>query len=405
MRLPREDRAADGTPAVRLALLDLKLAVQQLLTAVPGLGGFRPVDVQGALGIHLKLAWKLSHLAHAGDPFDAVRHLPGELAGSIVSNAARQRGVPEDRIIAVARALNQVQELGIAWAGSKRAFGLLSANLASNADGRFAVERRKELFNGGMHVWGMRAQTSFRVDILHPAAKGSSVDCLTVRGFVELERLRHDATWLLDGPAVYNDHGTMSARSTIMPPSGVEGTKAPFLVPELCSEHLPTLDRVPGTQTLQLAPGEVGRASAGTIVHAAVVENSQPRRRTKDYSGFFQVFRLRTPCESQRFIVAIHQSLIPTGVQPEAVMYSDLHGAPERRVPYHLGDRLDISTEVDVLPSRSKVRVPGVPNLDSWIKSQLSNLGWARGELIWFELTVSFPPIPTSLVMQMPQAE
>lgn len=405
MSRPRAAHEASGAAPVRIALLELKSAMQELLSAVPGLAGFRPVDIESALGIDLKLAWKVSHLAHAGDPFDAVRHLPGDLAGSIVAEAARRRGVPAARIAAMRKALAIVQELGTAWAGSKRAFVLLSANLATAEDGRFALERRKELFHGGMHVWGMRASSSFRVDILHPATNGRLIDCLTVRGFVDLERLRFDAAWRLDGPVVVDDRGRSSSRSIVEAPKGVKGERSPFLVPELCSGTMTILDRVAGGHALHLATGEVGRASSTTVVHAAIVRRVQPRGPSKDYSGIFQVFRLRTPSESQEFVVGVHRSLVPVGVQPDAVVYGDLYGAPERRVPYHLGDRLQCSASVEQIAPRLKLRVVGVPNLEGWVGDQLSALGWPRGDLLWFKATVSFPPVPSTLVVQMPQAE
>ena len=146
MSRPRAAHEASGAAPVRIALLELKSAMQELLSAVPGLAGFRPVDIESALGIDLKLAWKVSHLAHAGDPFDAVRHLPGDLAGSIVAEAARQRGVPAARIAAMRKALAIVQELGTAWAGSKRAFVLLSANLATAEDvSRWSAARNSSM--------------------------------------------------------------------------------------------------------------------------------------------------------------------------------------------------------------------------------------------------------------------
>lgn len=405
MSASRTHPDSSGASDVRVALLDLKVATQELLAAVPHLPGFRPVDIEGALDIDLKLAWKLSHLAHAGDPFDAVRHLPGELAAEIVAKAAAKKGVPVAKTEAMMAALLRVQSLGIAWSGSKRAFGLLSANMATNADGRFAAERRKELFNGGMHVWGMRAASAFRVDVLHPAARGRTIDCLTLRGFADLERLRFDAAWRLDTPAVVDDRGRASRRSRLERPIGAASASAPYLIDELCSGASQPLERLTEDQCLHLLPGEVGRASAGTLVHGALVRNVQPRGSSREHSGLFQVFRLRTPCTMQEFVVGVHRSLVPEAVQPDAVVYGDLYGAPERRVPYHLGDRLYCGATIQALAAKSRWRIDGVVGVEGWVDRQLGALGWGWDELLWFRAAVTYPPVPSTLVVQMPHAD
>ncbi|MBM4114271.1 MAG: hypothetical protein FJ252_00140 [Phycisphaerae bacterium] len=397
--------ASVGASDVRVALLDLKASTQDVLAAVPGLTGFRPVDIEGALGIDLKLAWKLSHLAHAGDPFDAVRHLPGELAAKIAAQAAAKKGVPAAKTEAMMAALFRVQSLGIAWSGGKRAFGLLSANMATNADGRFAVDRRKELFSGGMHVWGMRAANAFRVDVLHPAARGKMIDCLTLRGFADLERLRFDAAWRFDAPVVVDDRGRASRRARLERPAGTASSSAPFIIDELCSGASKTLKRVAEDGCLHLMPGEVGRASAGTLVQGAVMRHVQPQGLSRDHSGLFQVFRARTPCVMQEFVVGVHRSLVPEGVQPDAVVYGDLYGAPERRMPYHLGDRLHCGATVQVLAARSRWRIEGVVGVEGWIDRQLDALGWDRDDMLWFRAAVAYPPIPSTLVVQLPQAD
>lgn len=405
MSAPRPKPAAVGVSDVRLALLDVKSSMQALLSAVPGLQAFRPVDIEQALGIDLKLAWKVSHLAHAGDPFDAVRHLPGDVAGAIVAAAAGRRGVPVAITRAFRTALDRAQTIGIAWAGGKRAFSLLSANLANASDGRFAAERRRELFHGGMHVWGMRAARAFRVDVLHPSSHGSSIDCLTVRGFVDLERLRFDAAWRLESPRVVDDRGRPNTRSVIEAPVGASGDQPPFLVPGLCQGSLPPLGPGSDDRSVDLSSAEIGRASTGTVVQAAIMRRVQPRRPKRDYSGIFQVFRLRTPSEAQEFIVGVHRDLVPEGVQPDVVVYSDLYGAPDRRVPYQLGDRLHCGASIEPLSARARLRVAGAPGLDGWMNEQLAVLGWSRPDVLWFRASVEYPPIPSTLVVQMPQAD
>jgi hypothetical protein len=35
----------------------------------------------------------------------------------------------------------------------------------------------------------------------------------------------------------------------------------------------------------------------------------------------------------------------------------------------------------------------------------LAVLGWSRPDVLWFRASVEYPPIPSTLVVQMPQAD
>ena len=93
--------------------------MRDLLAAVPGMQGFRPVDLEKALGVDLKLAWKLTHIAQSGDPFACVRHLPGPLGIKITAKAATKCGVPRDTVTQMIAAMSFAQEVGLKWAGNK----------------------------------------------------------------------------------------------------------------------------------------------------------------------------------------------------------------------------------------------------------------------------------------------
>ena len=380
--------------------------MRDLLAAVPGMQGFRPVDLEKALCVDLKLAWKLTHIAQSGDPFACVRHLPGPLGIKITAKAATKCGVPRDTVTQMIAAMSFAQEVGLKWAGNKRAFELLSANLSTAQDGRFISEHRRKLYEGGMHVWGMRASTAFRVDVIAPDARGKHVDCITVRGFVDLERLRFDASWRLESAAVIDDVGKLNTRRTLTPLEPCPSSQPPFLIPSLCSAALPQLrpSMLGKMQGLELGEGEVGRASVATVVHGCCMRRIQPIGNSAGHSGIFQVFRLRTPSEAQVMVFAVHRSLLADGVQPDATVYSDLNAAPERSMQYSLGDRLHCGVELARLPKGiASVRVDGVPRLAAFLEDRMWGLAWDPSEFVVFRAEVNFPPIPSSLALEVPQ--
>ncbi len=405
MRSPERTKVA-AVGEVREALQVLKAAMRDLLAGVPGMPGFRPVDLEKSLGIDLKLAWKLTHIAQSGDPFACVRHLPGPLGLKIAAKAATKCGVPQATVDRLIVAMRSAQQVGVKWAGSKRAFELLSANLSSSEDGRFISEHRRKLFEGGMHVWGMRATLAFRVDIIAPDALHKFVDCATVRGFVGLERLRFDAAWRLESPTVIDDGGKRQAKKAVTALEPCDRSQPPFLIPSLCSPVLPELHpsivgKIPG---LELGEGEVGRASVSTVVHGALLRRVQPIGAADGHSGIFQVFRLRTPCEAQVMVFAVHRSLLDDGVQPDATVYSDLNAAPERSVQYSLGDRLHCGVALTQLPKGvAGIRAEGVPLLASFLEDRMRALHWDPSEFVVFRAAVEYPPIPSSLALEVPQ--
>ncbi|NBQ14795.1 MAG: hypothetical protein EBU31_09340 [Proteobacteria bacterium] len=328
------------------------------------------------------------------------------MALQIVAKAAARCGVPKATVDRWTVAMRSAQQVGVKWAGSKRAFELLSANISSGADGRFISEHRRKLFEGGMHVWGMRASIAFRVDVVAPDARRKFVDCATVRGFVGLERLRFDAAWRLESPTVIDDRCRRRAVKAVTALAPSDRSQPPFLIPSLCSPELPELHAsvVGQVPSLELGEGEVGRASVSTVVHGALLRRVQPIGAADGQSGIFQVFKLRTPSEAQVMVFAVHRSLLEDGAQPDATVYGDLNAAPERSVPYSLGDRLHCGVSLSQLPKGiADVRVEGVPLLASFLEDRMRALGWDPRAFKVFRAAVEYPPIPSSLALDVLQ--
>ena len=103
-------------------------------------------------------------------------------------------------------------------------------------------------------------------------------------------------------------------------------------------------------------------------------------------------------------VFAVHRSLLADGVQPDATVYSDLNAAPERSMQYSLGDRLHCGVELARLPKGiASVRVDGVPRLAAFLEDRMRGLAWDPSEFAVFRAEVNFPPIPSSLALEVPQ--
>ena len=103
-------------------------------------------------------------------------------------------------------------------------------------------------------------------------------------------------------------------------------------------------------------------------------------------------------------VFAVHRSLLDDGVQPEASVYSDLNAAPERSVQYSLGDRLHCGVALTQLPKGvAGIGAEGVPLLASFLEDRMRALHWDPSEFVVFRAAVAYPPIPSSLTLEMQQ--
>jgi hypothetical protein len=405
-----KDQPAITTIRVRDALVELQTAVREAMAGAKHLGGGRPVDLVAAFGLDLKLAWKLSRIAQSGDPFAAVRHLPGAAGWRIAMDAMRAAGSPAASIAAADEAFDGAIRLGTAWAGDRKAFDMMAAGLAAGSDLRIDVEHRRQLYLGGSYVWGVRARLALRFDVMGPAAKKGLLDCATVRGFIDLERLRADAPWQFEAPVVFDDRATkvVAHRSEPIEPPDASTPAGLPLMGSLSTQPIPTLRPAGsprGTLAFEIPETGVGIEGRFTIFQGSILRAVQPMQRSKRHHGIFQLFRQRTPVERAVFDLLVHESLLEDGRLPEAILYSDLHRTPDSPV-HQLKDRLPAGLGVESLGAAS--RRPKLEGFDEYQRMHaqvFEATGWKPAEFRAFRVAAPYPPVPSTLVLEMQVAD
>ncbi len=400
-----------STAEVRDALAALQVAVREVMTAVPGVAGSRPVDVMAALGIDLKLAWKLARIAQSGDPFTVVRHLPGAAGWRIAMEAARTAGAPQAAVARSVRSFDDAVRLGTAWAGDRKGFDMMAAGLTAGSDLRIDVEQRRQLYLGGSYVWGVRARAAVRVDILGPSSTRNTLDCATLRGFIDVERMRADTPWRVEAPFVVDDRGTKPVAAKIEPLDSTDRTArggaaaGPHFLRTYCSANLPDLRPIPGARsprTLELADSEVGTEGRFTVFHGSVLRAVQPVKTSRRHHGIFQMSKQRTPVERTVFDVAIHRSLV--GVEPaaEGILYSDLN-ARQDTFHHQSKDRIPAGLAVEHLGlGLRRARLDEHACHAEMLAFAFERLGWNPSEFHLLRVNAPFPPVPSTLAFEMP---
>jgi hypothetical protein len=405
-----------STTSVRDALAALQSAMREALAGVPRLSGTRPVDLVASLGLDLKLAWKLARIAQTSDPFASVRHLPGTAGWRIALEAIRRSGAQQAACDRLAAAFEETVRLGAAWGGDRRAFEMMAAGLAAGSDMRIDVEHRRQLYLGGSYVWGVRARLSLRLDVLGPSAKGKRLDCATVRGVVDLERLRADAPWQLEAPLVLDDKVTKPSTCTAEPIElGTDAgasrrghAKGPFLMQEFCSDPLPEcrfITTAGGVPAVELAEGAMGSEGRMTLFHGTILRNVQPAQTSSRHHGIFQLSKQRTPVERAVFDLCVHESLLQQSPQPEAILYSDLFHPAGVRL-HAATDRIPAGLEVLSLGSGARrLKLAHYERHSELALSVFERTGWNPAQFHVFRVEAPYPPVPSTLALEMPIAD
>ncbi|MCP3861508.1 MAG: hypothetical protein GY704_17800 [Phycisphaeraceae bacterium] len=382
----------------------LRSALAALLGGCDSVTGARPIDISRGLGIDMKLAWKISHLAEAARPFDSARHLPGMAGMRIFLDAARRREADSGALKQTEDAFESVQKVIAEHCGSRKVFEAMVTEIQKAQDQPPEQADRERLFEGARSVWGLKADLIHRMDILHPCRVEGLLDCVTIRTLAGIRRLRGGVPLVFPRPRVVDDRG-MESRSDLREPldSGV-GPNAFPTVGTLCDGPIPTLHgqtRAEGT-IFEALPLDGPDPLSFTVVTGEILRAAQPTRVQGDSHGIYQLMRLRVPSPRAIFDVLVHESLVDHDVQPDSYLASELHVSASfihnvRRVRLPIGVR------------RREIEANETPDLDckggtsTRLEIAMQAADCRREDFRWFRLEVEYPPICSLIAFEFEQ--
>ena len=390
--------------AAALVMSSLTTALEEVFKDCDLIDGLRPIDLARGLGVDMKLAWKASHLANAAEPFDAVRHLPGMAGMRILLDAATHKNCDLRLVNRAMDSYKAVQNFISRRCGSRRAFESMVAGIEGARDQRLEHEHRRLLFDGASSVWGLRAETLYRLDVLFPSSIEGLLDCVTLRTMAGLRRLRGGAPLVFLRPRIIDDRG-VEVRNVVDEPleDGIGEGELP-VIPELCRGQVPVFPRrkvgkkwIFEAETLDVADPSPFTVSTGEVLRAV-----QPTTVAENSHGIFQLMRLRIPAELAVFDILVHEDLLEEGIEPDAFVCSDLHGSGQdvndvRRV------RLPIPTRCNRMPGETVPKVQGLGILDGHISRGLETAGSDLSCFHRFRIELDYPPISSTIVVQCQQ--
>lgn len=384
----------------QLAIEGVRAGIAAVLGACPG-GVQRPMDLSRALSIDKTLAWRIFRCVEASDPFTAAQTMPGQNGMEIFFTAAADKGIAEPVLRTANERYRVYEELIQRHAGDRRTFQRLLSSFSPEAQTDTAQAFRKSAFEANSFIWGVKVRSQVAVHIIRANEDGELVDIAALGGFVDLVRMRPDASWVISRTAYVSEEGVIQPalprRPIAQPYAEVEEWQPDdALLPEFCSKPLPRLTRqpVPGNyMETRLIPGPVGKTGATTLAFGEVYRSIAPRYRDQqpDDDAKFYV-RLRTPAE--HFVgVMLVQRGIYTDRKPSFGVYGELDA--ELHHPAKLSDHQPLPAEAE-LEHMGRADGPivwahEVPALGGLIEHALQKLDWPSEEFEVYQVRQSYP--------------
>ena len=365
-----------------------------------------PSSLAAYLHVHKKIAWQVWNLLHASDPLQIVRYLPTRRSARTFLDAAARCNANAELVAGVAERLDEYEEFARRHGAGREEMEMLLASLGSKTGEHVDLQWYKAAFLGNSYILGAQARTAFRSLLLRPSASSGFLDCIAIRGLVDLRRTRPDVQWLIGRTRALDDQGAELA-VRFVPLEHLDAAQpsppgAP-LWSAFCSHPVPAGFRAPSPDGfvedwLKTAP--VGKTGEQTCIMAECgrVQLSQVRTSEEDVHSITSA--VDAPCEWFVLDQFFHRSLWP-GVRPEGVVFSDIAGGrnlPPRMRPLH--QRLPIGATVEHLGRGPAAGFCAhIPRYVEMTTAALQRLGWEPDEFEVFRIVLQYPPIPATVVM------
>jgi hypothetical protein len=401
----------DFTADARHALGHLQTAVAGVLQSLAE-PGERPNEIAHSLKIDRKLAWKIARLLAEPDPLMATRFLPGDAGIRTFVRAAKRRGAPADTCDAVSSAIVGLDEMTERHAGNRATLEMMATACGSRLTEADEISHRKASFQGNSYTWGMNARTQLWSMYLIPADRPGRVHLTSVRGFIDLRRLRPNVRWTIARARARVD--SVDSEKTVIPPQSEpldssvsrDSDDPPgLLLREFSSDPLPNIQRVPGPDGYehdQVVEGPIGNTGRTTCLIGEVMRDVGTIYRTPGDEESCMAVHVRTPCEALVLDYIVHEDLFGR-IEPTMAVYSEMAGGPGWPEAKHAHKRLEIAGEVKYLgkgafATRTSA-VPPYPKLAQYVFDRMETDG-DRYDV--YRIMVAFPPIPATVALQHP---
>lgn len=385
----------------REALQNVRRALIELYAAC-GVDHGQPVEVAKRIGFHKNMAWRISRVITATDPFAALAHLPGNSGLEIALEAFSKFGAPPGAVEAVRGALRDLDNVVVRHAGDRAHLELILDSMGLLGAENQLEGSREMFYRGASGLWGVHAKTRLQSCFLMPSRKDSSRhDVVMVGGLLGFRRLRPTATWRLFKSQLHDDRGQpMNGQPFIERFEMSNGEDPPHVVRRFCSPNMPRLETAPsGDNRIEhlLPGGPVGNLGAFDCVIANIVRDLPARAAPgNEYASFAASESL--PVEQLIFDLIVHRSITDAD-HPEVSVFGFPHGGPDDPGAQRQQNLLPVSgTFTELAGSPPAVATPLVPRYTEIMLAVFERMGMKPGEFRGRRMVLKYPPMSSMVV-------
>jgi hypothetical protein len=408
-RAPAGEQAGAGPPVATLdaeiaeAVQRLRAAYADLLAAIPERTG-RAIDVERALGLDKKLAWQVFRVATAGDPLSAGARVPGAAAARRVVRAARRHGVSPDVARRLEESTGAFHDAVRRHAGDRSSFDLMVSAVTGDGLAARDEELKRAAFRANRQLLGKYCDADVFTLLVHPGDRPGTVHMCSLRGLVNLYRLRPMTRLEISRHRFDRSDGSVQEREAIDAADDDAGAPPIALLGEFCDPPLPEIRQVPcpdGFVRSFFETASLGLRSAVTCFLADVVRNS-PLVTKDEPAGTAAVGHIHEIATPARLLY--HDCLIDDRICDDV--------SPELRI---IANRRDAGTwpgddrsvllpvQEDVIRAgrgAATVAAPQVPRYPQMIKHITDRLGWDPDRFVLHRARIEHPVLNSVVWMR-----
>ncbi|HNQ23432.1 MAG TPA: hypothetical protein PKK06_10095 [Phycisphaerae bacterium] len=271
----------------------------------------KPAELQRALGIDFKLAWRIIKVIGAHGPLAAGPHVPGPGALRTFLSAARKAGVQGRLVDAAASAAADFDQLVASHAGDRTAFDSMISSLATTEDARqITLQHRRAAFRAQSHILGVQTRVQLKCVVVQPALDPNRLDLVRISGLLSLRQLRPNAPLIVPRISLVNDDGSVNDgyREPLDP--SCDPSSGVMLLNDFCSQPPPRFQPAPpelGPEYGELVSQGLGKGAAITFIGGHLVRSAVPRYRDEQNPIGANFVRVRIPSEVLLIDLLIHE--------------------------------------------------------------------------------------------------
>jgi hypothetical protein len=366
----------------------------------------RPQAVARRFGLNKNLTWKIAKLLGDGESLEAVANVPGAEGIGILLTAMEREGASAVAVESVRRDFDAFEAMMRAHAGDRATLDLLIDGLAKGS--RALEVSRKLAFRGNSGVWGLQARVRSALQVLAPTAgRPDMLDDVLAAGMHDIRRLRPVQGWPIFR---FHHYGTPAeagakVREFIPIEQAVSDDEPALIMRSFCSPPGAEVRSVRQGSEIrhELVDGPIGHRGAvtfvfGSIERAAFGRYADPTAREPEYGEM--VAFVTMPTELAQMDVLVHRSMLDE-FEPECAVYGRPFGGSDMTPSAREHFRLPIASAIERIdPVHDTLDSRDLPERTELAALVVERAGWSLGDFMAFRATVTYPPMPCSIVMR-----